>query len=210
MALTVSLQGNENAEGNPYIDQVGRANSEAVILYSGVLEDNRKVVYQIVRKDYGSFDGINNNTVLNIPYNFGRSELIKSVSITALTIILPFRTEFRARVSIDNGFHFGNGLGSKAYTNERWVDFKTRDKTYSIPDSLTELRINQQEVPSGAVITVTNYGKATVTTTNRGARVDNRDRMCNDVSSIRDTSTGVIVTNRTIERASATGVTVGS
>ena len=124
------------------------------------------------------------------------SALVQAVSATSVTIELPFRDWFEARAR----------HGSGAWT--AWVSFKTRDKTYALPDTCTELRVTQAASSTGETVTVTNLGKATETTSSTGTRVVNSDNGANDVTSVVATSQGATITRRTRIVATPTGARV--
>ena len=166
----VSLQGNPTGLGNPYIADVGKSDSDAVIIYSNQPTPSAGgyVIYQIRRKDNSPLDGINSSNFIDVASNQGTSELIKEVNNISLKIILPLRTEFEVRTR-RAGFSWST-----------WTSFKTRDKTYALPDSSTELRVTETATGNGARIVVTNYGKTTVTETRTGATVVNNDQGDNE------------------------------
>jgi len=202
MAVTVNLQGNANAQGNPYIEEVGTRNSDAVIITSGWTSGSTGasgggVEYQIRRQDRSPWT-MDGQSTMSVYASNSTSELIRAVSQTSLTVVLPFRQWFEARAR----------RGSGAWT--AWVAFKTRDKTYKIPDAaFTESRVAQANTTQGATVTVTNVGKSTETASATGTRVVNTDNQSNEVSSIVNTATGVRVTARSTETITATGVRIG-
>jgi len=193
MPVTVNLQGNPNALGNPWAGDIGTRNADAVIISSGSSSGN--VTYEIRRQDRTSWT-MNNQSVLSVSSTQGTSELIRALSASSLTIVLPFRQWFEARAR----------RGSGSWTS--WVAFKTRDKTYTLPDAITENRITTAASSTGQTVTVTNVGKATETTSSTGSRVVNTDYGDNDVTNVITTSRGQTVTRQTTETATSTGVQI--
>lgn len=173
MALSVSTQGNS---GNPYLDEVGKALSNAVVLSSG--EVTGPVVYEVRRRD-------RQGGVLKVRSSTTATELVKSCTVAALTIVLPFRTKHEFRVQSATGVW------------SEWFRFKTRDKKYSSPDANTQLTVEEEKTRTGKRILVANSAKATVTKTTTGAIVRCSDQQWNEGVSQRKTSTGYRIVNKT-------------
>ena len=197
MAASVNLQGNSTGLGNPYIVDVGKRASDAVIISSGFTSagSTGSVQYQIRRQDQSPW-AMDGTSVLNVYASNTTSELIRAISNTSLTIVLPFRQWFQVRT------RQGTGAWSA------WVAFKTRDKTYTLPDSITELRTTVAASTTGQTVTVTNSGKATVSNTSAGATITNNDLEDNDIISRRSLSTGYYIKKKTIETKTSTGVRI--
>lgn len=191
---TITLTGNN---GNPYVADTGKRTTDATTIYSGFtsVSSTGSAHYQIRRRDRSPWvmDG---TSTLNVYASNAASELVQSVSLTSLAIVLPERQWFEVRVR--------NGTGAWS----AWVAFKTRDKTYKLPDAVTELRVTQAASSTGETVTVTNVGKATETTSSTGTRVVNTDNGANDVTSVVATSRGATITRRTRVVATATGARV--
>lgn len=188
----VSLQGNTNAAGNPYIGDVGKATSDAVIIYSGL---HGTVTYEIKRLDQSPIDGLTGNTSIVVHSTDSVSELVQEVDASHLKIVLPFRTEFQVRCT-------SGGAWSS------WVSFKTRDKTYALPDVITETRVTSEATSNGERVTVVAGGLATITATNEGATVVNNYKGDNDIESQTKTSRGETIVRKTKIVATAHGARV--
>jgi len=199
MPASVSLQGNTTNLGNPYIVDVGSRNSDAVVISSGFTSgaSGGGVQYQIRRQDRGpcSMDG---TSVIDVYASNSTSELVRAVSQSSLTIVLPFRQWFQVRTR--------QGSGSWS----AWVTFKTRDKTYKLPDAITELRTTTAANATGQTVTVTNVGKATVANTTQGATVTNSDLEDNNATSRGTSSTGYRITTTPVETVTSTGVRINN
>ena len=199
---SVNLQGNPVGLGNPYIADVGENSSNAVIISSDQAA-GAIVAYQIRRRDRTAFNGTTGGTVLTIDSSTSTSQLVLAVSTATLTIVLPFRTDFEVRTNRAGG----------AWTS--WVSFKTRDKTYALPDADTELRTTSAATTQGETVTVTNLGKATVQNTSAGATVTNSDQQDNDSISNNFATgggnaaqPGRTIRTKTIVQATSTGARV--
>ena len=197
MASSVSLQGNTTNLGNPYIADVGKTNTEAVVIASGFTSNSATgtVQYQIRRQDQSNWvmDG---TSVLNVYASNSTSQLVRAVSASSLTIVLPFRQWFEVRTR--------NGSGDWS----SWLAFKTKDKTYKTPDAITEMRVATATNATGQTVTVTNVGKATVTNTAGGATVNNSNLQGNDVYENVATATGQRIRTRTVQTVTSTGVRI--
>jgi hypothetical protein len=189
----VSLQGNTSAAGNPYVGDVGKASSDAVIIYSDL---TGTVEYQIRRLDQSPLNGITGDTTITVASNGETSELVQAVSSSSLQIVLPFRTEFQARCR-----RTGGTWGS-------WVNFKTKDKTYALPDVITETRVTTESGTHGETVTVLEGGMATITPTAAGATVVNTYKGDNDVTSQTKTARGETIVRKTRIVETSTGARV--
>lgn len=194
MAITVSLQGNSEAEGNPYIADVGKANSNATVIESGFVSG--LVTYQIRRKDRTPINGVSGDAVLGIDSKTEANETVIQASSRSLIIVLPFRTDFQVRVQ-----HANNGWSG-------WTDFRTRDKTYAIPGSVSERITSQVDTDEGARIRVQNTGKCTLSNTSRGATVTNSNKGGNEILETRTASNGWYIRSKTTTKQTSTGAIV--
>lgn len=187
MGLSISLGGNPDCGGNPYIAELGTETSDCVTITS-----TRSVDYFKVRRlDQAPMD-LEGNTFMRIPKNFGTSQNVLSVSKTSLTILLPFRTRFEVCSDVDDA----------------WVEFRTRDKTYALPDAFTESIVDIAETEHGATVTVQNSGKVTQTETARGATIVNKNRGSNEVLSSQAEEYGYSYQTKTSEVNTSTGVRI--
>ena len=137
--------------------------------------------YQIQRAEGGDVITVsaNDSTVY---------EDVLSVGAWELKIFLPFRTNYKVRVSLDG------------ITWTDWMYFKTRDTTYGLPDAINQPRVNPvtgiEYTDHGATVTSTNVGKSTVTPTAEGATVVNTDTGSNQTVSISYTDHGATIINK--------------
>ena len=193
MAVTVSLQGNATMQGNPYIADVGKRNSDAVVINSG-FSGGRLVTYEIRRYDQAPWT-MEGNITLSVLSTDNTNELIRAVSDRSLTIVLPMRQWFEARAH-------------QAGSWTSWVRFKTRDKSYKSPDTFTETRVVTSDNATGERVVVTNAGRCTETTTATGVQIVNNDTGCNEVVSENKTGSGVTIHTRTVVTATSNGARV--
>jgi hypothetical protein len=149
---------------NPTIVATGTKDSEVTTITSDI-DSGDLVMYQIEKIATGTIININSNADVT---NEGgvRCGNITAVDKVHLSIILEPRTKYRVRTKAQYG-----AWGA-------WVNFKTRDKRYQSPDSITQLSDDSDstaqtqgfKIPSSGnaiqmggnrTIVVTNSGKAT-------------------------------------------------
>ena len=190
MAITVDVQGNM---GNQYIADTGTAGSNATVIYSGFTSGTVDYNIRLKTQAAGDVMGVSDMTISSAG---STSELVQSVSSSALAIVLPFRTDLQVRVRRNSGAWSG------------WYDFKTRDKTYELPDAMIDLRTTQADTSSGATVVVTNVGKSQITNTSRGATVVNADKDGTEITINRASSTGQYIKCKTTVVNTAHGAMV--
>ena len=194
-----------NVKENPLVANIALATGLDVTISSGE-SANSTVTYQIQQRDgqsnwSGSTTGkagqgrsVTSRRTISLISTQSVSGIADVTSITGATlnISLKHRTRYRVRIRV------GSGAWSA------WFEFKTRDKHYKTPDSITQEIIsdeaNPQELrfPNKKVkkrIVITNNAKSSVTTTARGATVTNSDLGYIGTTSITATSAGATVVN---------------
>lgn len=153
-----------NIQANPPTVAVGTKDQEATIITSGITT-GQLVMYQIEKIATQTIININSNASL---VNAGgvKGGNITAVSNTSLSIILEPRTKYRVRAKAQY-----DGWGPS------WVYFKTRDKRYQSPDSITQLSDDSDATAqtqgikflhSGSSGTVPQGGNRTIVVTNSG------------------------------------------
>ena len=182
-------------QNNPVVGKVGARASDATVISSELT--GNITYYQVENRDNGNV--INVNSDESIPSD-GRKAKVVSVSVATLKVILKERARYRARV---RGASVGAWGG--------WVNFKTRDKRYQTPDSITQLSDDTNDtatVKGNRTIVVTNSAKATTVATSRGETVTNTDQVYSDTSSIVRTGRGATVINDATIRFTSRGATI--
>lgn len=120
MAITIT------SNSNPLFDNVGKKETDATIINSG-LSGGTTYYYEIRRYDQqGSTITLNSGQDTSLMANVIGFTTLDGTN--ALKIILEFRTEYQVRVQKD----------SAGWSAWKW--FKTRDKKYSTPDEINQLR----------------------------------------------------------------------
>lgn len=191
---------------NPRVTNIGTPESNAVIIHSG-LGAGVYVQYEIARRDGQPIKGNHlnpkgraeqTNIVLSSWANASDYHDVLSISSRALQITLPLRQKYKVRR------RWRQNVTSIWGNWTSWVNFQTRDTTYTTPNSITQEDIADDNNPTAKGnkrIIVTNRSKSSVTRTARGATVINSDTGYNGTSSVTKTPGGARVVNENFYNA---------
>lgn len=177
MPVTVNIQ------DNPLVANVGKTPANSTIIYSGYTTGY--VEYEVRRKDQNEIYPGMSSITLSTQSSAATFSDVLTLASDRMEIVLPFRTNFQARVRRSGGAW------------ETWTNFKTRDKNYRTPDAITELTDNRDSTcttKGNRRITITNSAKAAEVTTIRGTTVTNTDNGYIGTTNIAYTSRGATVT----------------
>ncbi len=179
MAISVNLQ------NNPVVSKVGKTISEATVITSGFNAGAVEYyIEELTHRENGHIiDKFSISTVIDASTLANRYPQVVSCNVDALSIILPFRKQYRVKVRQNAG----------AWS--AWTNFKTRTKLYSRPGAITELSETITYDSHGANVVVTNSGKAVESRRSGRTYITNSDKTYAGTTSIVYNSNGAIVVN---------------
>lgn len=183
-----------NVQENPKVSVVGKSNAEATIITTGLPWMPSWLGLTVITYHIRSMDA-QHNFRLSSHMDIANHPQILSISRTQLKIILPSRQWYKVRIK----------NGSQDWT--RWVNFKTRDKTYVTPVAIYTANADFDDNPKkrgNKEIKVKTVGKSTIRTNVTGRHpgcpvVYNTDTQYNGTTSITYTRRGATVITNNFE-----------